>query len=42
MLNLALDSKADYLVTGDADLLDLKTIGQTQIITMTEFVKIRQ
>ncbi|MBS4001614.1 MAG: putative toxin-antitoxin system toxin component, PIN family [Desulfobulbaceae bacterium] len=42
LLNLALDSKADYLVTGDADLLDLKTIGQTQIITMTEFVKIRQ
>ena len=31
LLSLAMDSKADYLITGDNDLLDLKTIGKTKI-----------
>ena len=26
LLNLAIDSNADYLITGDSDLLDLKTL----------------
>lgn len=36
LLNLALDSKADYLLSGDSDLLILKQIGDTKIITMGE------
>jgi uncharacterized protein len=37
LLSLAKDSKADYLLTGDSDLLDLKKFGKTVIITMSEF-----
>jgi len=37
LLSLAKDAKADYLLTGDKDLLVLKTFGVTQIITITEF-----
>jgi len=37
LLSLAKDSKADYLLTGDADLLDLKKFGKTRIFTATEF-----
>jgi len=40
LLNLAIDSKADYLVTGDSDLLELKTINSTQIITIKALSKI--
>jgi uncharacterized protein len=36
LLNLAIDSKADYLVTGDKDLLDLGKINKTQILTISE------
>lgn len=39
VLSLAKDSKANYLVTGDKDLLDLKTIVGTKIITMTDYLK---
>jgi uncharacterized protein len=39
LLNLAIDSKADYLITGDADLLDLKKIEKTNILTFTDFLK---
>jgi putative PIN family toxin of toxin-antitoxin system len=39
LLSLAKDSKADYLITGDKDLLDLKTIGRTKIITLTDYLK---
>ncbi len=35
LLNLAVDSEADYLVTGDADLLEIKEIEKTKIITIT-------
>ena len=37
LLELALISDADFLVTGDKDLLDLKEIGKCQIVTATEF-----
>ena len=33
LLNLAIDSKADYLVTGDSDLLVLGEVNKTRIIT---------
>ncbi len=39
LLSLAIDSKADYLITGDNDLLDLKTIEKTKIVTMTDYLK---
>lgn len=39
LLALAIDGNADYLVTGDSDLLDLKTHGLTRIITMADFLK---
>jgi len=37
LLSLAKDSKADYLLTGDNDLLVLKSFGGTQIITIRDF-----
>jgi len=37
LLNLALDAKADYLVTGDNDLLDLNAIGTCKIIPLNQF-----
>ena len=40
LLSLAKDSKSDYLLTGDKDLLVLKTFEETQIVTITEFQKI--
>ena len=36
LLNLAIDSNADFLVTGDSDLLDLKSIRNTKILTIKE------
>lgn len=39
LLNLAIDGKADYLVTGDKDLLILENIGKTQILTYRELVE---
>jgi len=38
-LSLAIDGKADYLITGDADLLDLKKIGQTTIVTLSDYLQ---
>ena len=40
LLSLAQDAKANYLLTGDNDLLVLKSFGVTQIITIAEFQKI--
>lgn len=40
LLSLARDSKADYLITGDKDLLVLKSIDKTEILTITNFFKI--
>lgn len=40
LLSLAVDGKADYLLTGDKDLLVLKKIGNTEIKTISEFFNI--
>lgn len=39
LLNLAVDSKADYLITGDSDLLAITQIKKTRIITWTDFIE---
>lgn len=39
LLALAEDSNADFLITGDNDLLVLKKYGSTTIITITDFLK---
>ncbi len=38
LLSLAVESKADYLVTGDSDLLVLKNIKKTKILSWRDFV----
>jgi len=40
LLSLAIDGKADFLLTGDKDLLVLKKIGNTEIKTISEFFDI--
>lgn len=40
LLSLAIDSDADFLITGDEDLLELKSIGSTKIISMKEFTNL--
>lgn len=40
LLSLSFDSNADYLITGDIDLLVLEKTGSTQILTFHEFSKI--
>ena len=37
LLELAMDGKADYLITGDNDLLTLKSIGKTKIVRIDDF-----
>lgn len=37
LLALAQDSKADYIITGDKDLLTLEKFGKTQIIRFAKF-----
>lgn len=39
LLALAKAGKADYLLTGDLDLLDLKKFGKTKIITIASFIE---
>jgi len=39
LLNLAVDSKADYLITGDSDLLVIKNIRKTKIMNWTDFIE---
>ena len=39
LLSLAVDSKEDYLLTGDNDLLEIGQIGKTKIQTITEFTE---
>jgi len=39
LLNLAVDGNADYLITGDKDLLEIGKIDQTSILTFKEFVE---
>lgn len=38
LLSLAIDSMADYLITGDKDLLELVNIDKTKILTMSQFL----
>jgi len=40
LLALAIDGEAEYLITGDIHLLELKAIGNTTILTLTQFDKI--
>ncbi len=40
LLALSKDGAADYLITGDPDLLVLKQYGKTAIITMKEFLEL--
>jgi len=40
LLSMSIDSSADYLITGDPDLLVVKEFGKTKILTMVEFRKI--
>ena len=37
LLSLAKDGKANYLITGDKDLLAIRKHGKTSILTFTEF-----
>jgi uncharacterized protein len=37
LLNLAYDSKTDFLITGDLDLLEIKNFHTTRILTIQEF-----
>jgi putative PIN family toxin of toxin-antitoxin system len=39
LLALSIDGNADILLSGDKDLLDLRKIGKTKIITITEFLQ---
>lgn len=36
LLNLACESKADYLVIGDKDLLEIKSLNKTKILTLSK------
>lgn len=40
LLNLAIDGKADFLISGDKDLLILKNIGAAKIVTMANFLEL--
>lgn len=37
LLSLSVDSQADFLITGDNDLLEIKEFGKTKIVTITDF-----
>jgi putative PIN family toxin of toxin-antitoxin system len=39
LLSLAKDGKADYLITGDKDLLVLDNFGKTEIIKLADFLE---
>jgi uncharacterized protein len=39
LLSLVADGNADYLLTGDKDLLDVKKFGETTIITISDFLQ---
>ena len=39
LLSLSVDSKANYLITGDSDLLVLEKIKKTKIITFADFIE---
>ncbi len=39
LLQLAIISKADFLITGDNDLLEVKKVGETRILKPGDFLK---
>lgn len=39
LLNLCIDSKADYLITGDNDLLAIKEIESCTILAYSDFIR---
>lgn len=41
LLSLAKDSEADYLITGDNDLLEIKTFVKTEILNFTDFFNLK-
>jgi putative PIN family toxin of toxin-antitoxin system len=41
LLSLAVDGNADYLITGDQDLLELKAIEKTQIVTINQYLEVK-
>src|SRR5690606_5090258 len=41
LLSLSKDVNADYLITGDMDLLELKEFESTKIISMSEFLGLK-
>ena len=40
LLSLSLDGQADYLITGESDLLELRTFKKTKIVSISEFESI--
>ncbi len=40
LLSLSLDGRADFLVTGDLDLLVLQKTGTTQIMRLNDFLSV--
>jgi uncharacterized protein len=38
LLSLSIDGNADFLITGDDDLLDLVSFGETNIMTISNFL----
>jgi uncharacterized protein len=38
LLSLSIDGNADFLITGDDDLLDLVSFGETKIISISNFL----
>ncbi len=39
LLNLSVDSKADFLITGDTDLLVIEKIKKTKIVSWSDFIE---
>ena len=42
LLSLAKDSKANYLISGDKDLLEIQKLGLTNIVTISEFLSLHK
>lgn len=39
LLSLSVDGNADFLLTGDKDLLDMTKFGETAIVTISNFLQ---
>ncbi len=40
LINLSVDGEADYIITGDSDLLELKNYGECKFIKYKDFIDI--